>query len=729
MSSCEQIPSITIWGTTQITSISSYYSTFTSLVPGDQVTRTATSIVPDTCDDGSDCPSSTSTGVDTITMMKTSVGSSAVETQMVFTSIVPQNTLYYPCSDAFTTTSGSATWQSGSSLPAATQSTQELVSTTSAYPITSPLPTSIVIESGSSTGMSSSASQSSSSAIQSSFQAVPASPTTTMSDSSRSPSGTESSSHSTSSGSSMGTGHSDASQSPSSSGSSNCGAIIGGVVGGIVAMLFLVLLLLCVRRRRAKKQNAPSDQGNDVGDYWERKFRALEAGGAGGSGEGTEKDDWDLKSSRKLHLTLDLASKDIDVTSTRRQSRLSTISSFFASSFAGAVPSRIRSNGGLNFSRPLGPPLLPSEADSASLRSHPKSPRSVKSSKTQHWSAGSRSSRRSNNRLSAFVLPSMREEDELLEDKQQSSTVVGIEGKRVMEWIRQCQFEDGESLPLYMDNEISRGECSKGDTVVIEGPPPPKRPTPARLPLKLHPVALPTSCHSSSQVSKDSTKTDYNRDTRYPSYSGTSAAKSLYPLYLPLPSNSKTALSPIISEQSSPAIPSSPSPGHASISNHYRSIGKKVCQLYLCLEAITPTLWVGEDLLERFQDAEGQDSSDKDGSGQGRVASSSLFAPVSVDSPARGIGGQASLLVSAAESGPRRTSPISPTTPYSATSNASSMDDISLATIATAERSAVTPQLPVLALTSSVGSSCGMGFMGDEERMRTVYSRNGESHY
>ncbi|ODO10602.1 hypothetical protein I350_01199 [Cryptococcus amylolentus CBS 6273] len=727
MSSCEQIPSITIWGTTQITSTSSYFSTFTSLVPGDEITRTATSIVPGTCDDGDDCASSTSVGVSTITMMKTSVGSSAVETQVVDTSIVPQNTLYYPCSNTSQATSLPATASSGSSQPAATQQgTQMQASTTGAYPVTSPLPSSIIVDDGSSTGQFSlGLSQSSSSATRSLSQAVStASHTITMSGASPFSTGTlsASSSHSTSSTSD---GLSDASRhdAASSGSSSNHGAIIGGVVGGMLALLSLLALLLCCLRRRRKRSELPSEQKDDAGDYWERKFRALEAGGGSGSVEGgAEKDEWDLKSSRKLHLTLDLASKDIDITSARRQSRLSTISSFFVSSLGGAVPSRISLNGGLNFSRPLRRRPASSEADGASVKSHPKSPKSVKSSKTQRWSAGSRRSEKSGNRLSAFVLPSMQEEGEIVEEDKQPPTSTEAEEKRVMEWIRQSQFEDErDSLPRYMDNEMSRGEYGRHDTV-RGGPPPPSRPPPARLSRKSPPAALPITSPSSSQNAKSSS--EEHSKSPYPSHPGTSTARTLYPFYLPIPSQSKVALSPNQSALSSPAIPpSTSSEEEGPASRHYHgTVGKHVPQLHLNAEAIASRLWVGDDLLARYEDFESHNS-DKDGNGQVAALAAT------VDSPYGGIteGGEA-LTGSVSPSGPSRSPPMSPITPQTANSIASSMDDVSLATITTAERSALTPQLPVLALRSSVVSSWGMGFMGDEERMRTIYWQSGEGH-
>lgn len=59
------------------------------------------------------------------------------------------------------------------------------------------------------------------------------------------------------------------------------------------------------RKKRDKHEDAKrwNEQNEDV-DYWERRFRALETEGDIMHGE---KDDWDMHSSRKLHVSFKTA--------------------------------------------------------------------------------------------------------------------------------------------------------------------------------------------------------------------------------------------------------------------------------------------------------------------------------------------------------------------------------------------------------------------------------------
>ncbi|WWD08344.1 hypothetical protein V865_006456 [Kwoniella europaea PYCC6329] len=290
---CESIPSVTLWGTTQLT------STIT-----------------------------TSTILTTQVAQSTRLLTSQVVTREIITSLVPQQTLYYPCSE-FEGTTQPARPAPAQSRPATTQGEDEgSVDPNATGQFTGSLPTqtrattrslsftSLTIKS---TSISPSSIHGNSAAYTSSAPA-----------SSSSIEGGESTTNS------------------STTRSNSSGIIAGAVVGGIFGLIILVILLICCQKRRARRRRMGSAAGEDWNDtseggggngndYWERRFREIESanssrgnglglnGMEGGRGE-KEKGDWDSQTSKKMRLTLDLGSKDLP---SRPPSRLSMISSFF----------------------------------------------------------------------------------------------------------------------------------------------------------------------------------------------------------------------------------------------------------------------------------------------------------------------------------------------------------------------------------------------------------------
>ncbi|WVQ85905.1 hypothetical protein IAT38_008073 [Cryptococcus sp. DSM 104549] len=789
---CESIPSVILWGTTQVTSTSSYITTITSVITGDPVATVSSSIDPGNCADGDvvGCtPPQTKPVVVTVTPTSTSTYTSQVETKVVATSLVPQKTLYYPCTATAETSEAEQAQASSTSgqasVAAATHTTAagegELTGQFSGVATQTPASTTRVsskligVDSITATDSDGSLMTLLSTTEIASVLPSELAPVSSVASSS-SVSGVSGASH----------------DSNSTSTGSNTAAIAGGIVGGLVGLVLLAFLVMCVRKRRRGRERGEyrGEDGVDD-DYWERRFRELEAEETGSPGE--KDDDWDLKSSRKLHLTLDLASKQLP---SRPASRLSVISSFFTS-FAAPQPTLIseKGSGGLNFSRPLRRPPLPSETDAASVRSHPKSPRSTKSSrKDKRLSTRSGVSGKSVKRLSAFILPSMREADEpfdLPPVERQSPEMKAAEERMAMEWIRQSQ---GDEVDEYAG--LSRGREGNLSLRVFERDPSSSRSgessavglLPPRRPLAAHtadpsPPPIPAHRLSStfSQISSSGYFTNAAFGDSRPSSSlqdvqrtPVSAAyqplrgggRTLFPASSP-PAGPRAAAREFAPRVLDQGLLSPPLPGMAgSMGQTRQSQGKHVPQLQLSREAITPSLWVDDDMLARFEDAvEGREtekgvtglSVNVDGGMEVEEGLVSAFSAPTTDTnrtpteedPYDGIQeeapnkldkgkGKALPPPSPSNASPpptqpggagRPRSPVSATSlnpPWSAGSSvASSVDDAPMALISRAERSAVTPQLPVLTLRSSVVSSWGMT-MGEEERMKSLYVKDDE---
>ncbi|WRT70657.1 uncharacterized protein IL334_007655 [Kwoniella shivajii] len=319
---CEQIPSVTLWGTTQLTSTITTSTILTSSIS--QSTRLVTS---------------------------------QVITKAVFTSLVPQQTLFYPCSDLSSAQSPGpsagaiSSTQRGSQQPKASDANggEGSIDPNATGQFTGSLPLNTRLSQTSSQLQSRSLSL-----ISPSRTAAPSVPTPSASASgSTSPPVISSLAPSATAG--EGTGENAQSQNRTSS---QAGTIAGAVVGSICALILLIMIGLCIQRRRTRtnsgsRRNDWSEKSlpqSDVGnDYWERRFREIESANSsrglsdglgsgsasrlqhqphtvGGVSDERKKGDWDSQTSRKLRLTLDLGSKDLE---SRPPSRLSMISSFF----------------------------------------------------------------------------------------------------------------------------------------------------------------------------------------------------------------------------------------------------------------------------------------------------------------------------------------------------------------------------------------------------------------
>lgn len=459
-----------------------------------------------------------------------------------------------------------------------------------------------------------------------------------------------------------------------------------------------------------------------------------------------EEDDWDMQSSRKLHLTLDLASKDMDIIPSRPLSRLSTVSSFFSSSFGGGIPSRISNKTGLNFSRPI------KRTDALSIRSYPKSPRSnnsMKSTKTGRRSVSSRKSGKSSPRFSTSVLPSMKEDDENTEKSDESIASRGPEEQLTVEWFRHSQVDD-EEREQGRRSEFSFQRSSwqhsmdwstlheRGEILAI-GPPPPRR--------SLASVSY-DNFVSSPRSTLCPTQPSFDRyDGPYPpvgSFYKRSSDLLRTPCLTPAARSSESTLHlpGFDTPKYDGGISSDTKPKRSSMCQTRRSAGKFVPQLYLSREAITPRLWIYDGLINQTEDSKKSGEREK-------VTEKALISSFSVetidehqatDISSDGCGGShlEQAMTKERQSDPRSSGtycrrsslsvvPLSPAPPSLSLSSVTSslMEDVAPETkIGLAERSAVTPQLPVLTLRSSVGGTWDLGLISGEERVRAAFDRH-----
>jgi hypothetical protein len=303
--SCSLIPSVTLYGTTQITTTGYIWSTHTATITGS----------PYITLDGSDLV--------TITPTSESLSSTQVPGQTVVTSVVPQQTLYYPCSqDTSQATSSAAvvdhaaqqaapSSNDGGSMTAAAFSASAVSAQVSAgatasaqtssgaaaaaQPVSGGSSAAVAAVGASVTGSSSGVSQAVASAGISTSLSNGASGAVTpqlVNPSQSSSSGITvaavSSSH-PSAASGKGT---DAASSGGTTSQSHSGAIAGGVVGGVLALVMLCVGLGWVRRRmdRDKDEDWEARTLDSREDYWERRFRQLDAevGGEGMESDGEE---------------------------------------------------------------------------------------------------------------------------------------------------------------------------------------------------------------------------------------------------------------------------------------------------------------------------------------------------------------------------------------------------------------------------------------------------------
>ncbi|WVF68044.1 hypothetical protein IAT40_002806 [Kwoniella sp. CBS 6097] len=409
-SECEQIPSVTLYGTTQLTSTVTTHALITSIIRLDPTVADGETITPSTA----------------------SVLSSQVITRTIVTSLVPQQTLFSPCPrDGDSTITGVAGASQGTRVGSATTAKatgEETDDPQATGQFTGVIPAYISIKS-SSTRLALSSYKSTSRIPSTATDALHFSTAAATSGAASGPSNNGTSGNDTSD--------------PSSTSSGNVGPILGGVLGGVIGPIVLIVLLVCIRKsqrnKRERRDGEEEEEEGQEGDYWERKFRQLEAEGERGEKRGSgETGDVDgvvqgvpgedeMSRHKKLHLTLNLASKDLP---SRPASRLSAISSFFATRFnpsamvtqSPSQRSTVLPKLSMESTRPFRPPPAlrsnsSSNDDLRSVRSGSLSHKSGLSFTGQTGQSGQGASGSKSpgaNKLSLFFLPSMREEPQMV---------------------------------------------------------------------------------------------------------------------------------------------------------------------------------------------------------------------------------------------------------------------------------------------------------------------------
>lgn len=320
---CAPIPSVTLYGTTQITTQIQVTATSLSTYLGEPAIS-LTTFVHTQCDAfGLKCGPQQTSSLVTVTPTMTSTVTEVVNTQTVLTSVVPQRTIYSPCPDGRqpTNTGGKPAVETDKaegdgdegkeSQEPVTQFTpppailtpsestfQGVVSQTqNQAPSPSPPPTIVTsISSVPQTQISSSQ------PVRSNSNTEPALPYSSVTH----PSSAYASISSIYSSSAYSAVASAGAQATTETSSPKGAVVAGAVVGGILGLCSLCCLLMWFRRRMGRDD----DTGQSVGtvDYWERRFRELEADGGDekvGS-EGHFGDDGDLvegEKSKKLRVS------------------------------------------------------------------------------------------------------------------------------------------------------------------------------------------------------------------------------------------------------------------------------------------------------------------------------------------------------------------------------------------------------------------------------------------
>lgn len=386
--------------------------------------------------------------------------------------------------------------------------------------------------------------------------------------------------------------------------------LAGSIVGALIAFGILIFMCLYLRRRHISDHRKICE-GED--DYWETRFRELEAE-AESPGEKGERAGHEIKRLRvglrfrcsaDMKLTLDLASKALP---NRPASRLSTISGFFKYSRPESQLSTISSwlrpasvpfqapikGKRLNFSRPL-------RASLASTRSKA----SAKSSRF-----GTVSTPQEERKGMEWIRGDEGERDVPL-DRDQSRIISDV-GMIVPTSI--LRGDSSSSIPTTFGRKTPQADHA----VRFQSPPSPR-------PDVRHRPASSVSESASSSLSETSVAATFGSIV-------SSSERRLFP-----PERRDSTVS--------------------SLRDRRGSQGRAVPELHLSREALTPSLWIDEDVYARFQS---QDNGVYGGIEVGQVL--------------------------------RR-----------------------------AERSAVTPQLPVVQVEESPS---GMGWGSEaEERMVSVYQR------
>ena len=320
----------------------------------------------------------------------------------------------------------------------------------------------------------------------------------------------------------------------SSKSSSSHGPLIGGIIGGIVALILLCAVITFLRRARSARDDGRSLTTTE--DYWERRFQAIEAGV-------DEKDDGRSEvSGKRLRLTLDLGSKVLSL----RTARMSGISSYLFPRPGTRQSEKRMSIGTIDFSRPS---ILNRESKRFS--------RSARSA-----SGGDKSESQGD-----LVEPMPSSHIVVINDDDDQGDGNGRKG---MEWMRTEELEDAQGVrvednggyPAIALHRLSRmaptREGQSGMGYIQPGSRIPPAPSNAR--------------RSSRQLTP--------------------------PKAPPAP--------PPAPPVTSPVVPKRP------FSSHRQSQGKFVPELSLARAAVTPSLWVDEDAYDEFTRGESRFSPDSE---------------------------------------------------------------------------------------------------------------------
>lgn len=284
MASCEQRPSVTLWGTTQVTTLATVLSTITR----PDAPRITSSVTTTTCDGDGICGP---VPQQTIIVDEADLSFVTVTKETVVTNIIPVQTRYHPCPGA-TTTSASPVVETQPQPESTLASTPTEASRTGrddSLTLTStvPAPTSKTDDGGSATTPrmsltrngdtthSALSGETTASILTNPTQddSSPAVPLTSDHNglSTMLPESTQSSFPTSGFGPGLDGSIATASSTSTEIGSSE---IAGIVIGSLAGLIFLGLFILRCRGRRDRKEGGLVHQET----YWERRFQELEGG-------------------------------------------------------------------------------------------------------------------------------------------------------------------------------------------------------------------------------------------------------------------------------------------------------------------------------------------------------------------------------------------------------------------------------------------------------------------
>lgn len=735
---CSLTPSVTLYGTTQVPTVRTITHSSLATVLGEPVISLLT-IQTTECDNfGLNCGPQFKTSLVTVTPSVTTTVFSVETKTILATNVIPQQTLYYPCTFAPT----SETKKHGGEAAKETEGNVDGASTFDGVFSQTPAPTSstTTTSSATTTSVSSSPSAMISSLSSSGTGTLPAS--SGLGQSFYAPSSSATGSGSSSFASAQ-TGIADSSHN-STSKSSHGPAIAGGIAGGVVALLLLCIIATYCRRTRARRDDQVS---SSTDNYWERRFRALEAEADGTILESKEVGSPDSESppeqptgglGKKLRLTLDLQSKGM---SNRPASTLSMISAFFAKPQPAPFQAR-SSRGPLNFSRPgFGNRRRASKVSGVSGGKSAKSKRGsmAPSGKSVATWLNFGGSQRGSPEVKTRDFGKDGEED-------------GEGERKAMEWIRpgdethEDRRKRGRNVPLervlnaadnggYPTPRRWSGQHARAQSPVVastaysqtatRGASPA---TPSLLPTH-NPTAeappLGRQLTPPKAVHKPNIKTKISQSSLAPSTSSLCTIVSSEPSISASRPATRQMIAPPIPSIDMDTVPPSAwtniKPTLRSYSTTRETKGKTIPSLHLSREAITPSLWIDEDLYDQFQRSEGNMLYRQ----PSEHLQQSHFSPdssIPTESAVMSIADDPYGGIAPTEADDSRTTSGLNSASTLATAGGS-IDEAPTAWVSRAERgerSAVTPQLPIMTLGDD--SRLGIDWSGErEERMVSIY--------